>query len=163
MQQNYYIFTKDELNLTINRMPVWFKEVSKTGDENKGTISLHSQNEYDEVWGANAKLEISWEKKGRTEYFHAKQVQASIDMFNAIKVVVTEKERTWLMSHEFTYWFGNRNKMVRKRYYQENIIHGVFYCDMTERQIDISAYIIRPHYEGFKPFILECFNSIICH
>ena len=84
-------------------------------------------------------------------------------MFNAINVVVTKKENTWLMSHEFTYFFGQRRKMVRKRYYAENIIHGVFYCDMSERQFNLSAYIIRNHYEAFKPFILECFNSVNCH
>ena len=163
MQKNYYIYEKANLKILVNKMPIWFNEISVEGDENKGIINFESSNDYDEIWGPNAKIEFEWFKKERLDFFHAKEVQASIDTYNAINVVVVKKERDWLNSHEFSYWFGKRTKMVRKRYYPENFIYGLFYCDMTLRQFSMTAEIIREHYEGFKPFILEAFNSIICH
>ncbi|TFF90768.1 MAG: hypothetical protein EU548_01320 [Promethearchaeota archaeon] len=163
MQKSHFVYSNEKVNVGVNKMPIWFKESEVQGNEEEGSIKFVSQNDYDEIWGPNARMELSWERKGRAEYFHAREVQSSIDMFNAIQVVVTDKENNWINSHEFTYWFGNRTKMVRKRYYPENIIHGVFYCDMTERQFNISAYVIRKHYDGFKPYILEGFNSIVCH
>ena len=163
MQKNYFIYEKSEFNVTINKVPIWFKEVEVTGDENKGTIKFHSQNNYDEIWGPNATMEFDWLKKDRTKFLHSREVQESIDIYNAINVVVTKKEQVWLHTHEFTYWSGGRSKMIRKRYYPENNLHGVFYCELTERQFNMHSVIIRDHYEGFKPYILESFKSIICH
>ncbi|MGQ4874135.1 MAG: hypothetical protein ACP6IY_08700 [Promethearchaeia archaeon] len=163
MQYTHYLYSNDNVSIIVNRMPIWFKEIKVEGDKDNGRIILHSQDEYDEIWGASAKMEINWEKKSRLDYFHAKQVQESIDMFNAINVVITEKQNTWHRSHEFTYWFGQRTKMIRKRYYPENIIHGVFYCDLTERQFNLTTYIIRKHFEGYKPYVIDGYLSVICH
>ena len=163
MQKNYYIYEKPEYKIVINKMPIWFKEIEFSGDQNKGTIKFATYNDYDEIWGPNAKIDLEWVQKERINFFHAKEVQASIDMYNSINVVVIKKERIWLNSHEFSYWFGKRTKMIRKRYYPENFIHGVFYCDISERQFNITCEIIREHYDGFKPYILEAYNSIVCH
>ena len=89
MQYSYYVYEKLESDFKLNKMPIWFREVNFEGDENKGIIFLETQNEFDELWGPIAKMEISWEKKDRLKYFHAKEVQRSIDAFNAIKIVVT--------------------------------------------------------------------------
>ncbi len=99
----------------------------------------------------------------RIKFFHAREVQESIDIYSANNIVVIKKELVWLHTHEFTYWFGNRTKIIRKRHYPENNIHGVFYCELTERQFNMHSVIIGDHYTGFKPYILECYNSIICH
>jgi hypothetical protein len=163
MQRNYYEYKKDEMGIHIGKMPVWFTEKSVEGDAKQGAIEFHSNNEYDEVWGPNAKFRIEWEAKDRSEFYHAREVQESIDMYNAINVVVTNKEQIWMRSHEFTYWFGKRTKMIRKRYYPEQIMHGVFYCEIKNRQYNINARVIKRHYEAFKPYILEAFKSIICH
>ena len=163
MQKNYYIYEKPNLKILVNKMPIWFKEINVEGNENEGIINFETNNNYDEIWGPNAKLEIEWSKKERVDFFHAKEVQASIDTYNAINVVVIKKERDWLNSHEFSYYFGSRNKMIRKRFYSENHIFGLFYCEVTERQFELHANIIREHYKGFKPYILEAFNSINCH
>ena len=65
MEYNFYIYNKPECKLNINKMPIWFKEIEYEGDENNGYIILHSQKDYDEIWGPNAKLEIKWEKRER--------------------------------------------------------------------------------------------------
>ncbi len=165
MQKNYYIYEKPECNITIYKLPIWFKESFYEVDEEatKGTIQFDSYNEYDEIYGSNAKIEINFMKKDRLDFYHPKEVQESINLYNAINVVVTKKENAWLNSHEITFWFGNRTKMIRKRYYQENHIHGLFYCELSSRQFDIHSVIIRNHYEGFKPYLLEAYNSINCH
>jgi len=163
MQKNYYIYEKPELNITIYKLPIWFKETSYEGDEKKGAIFFNSYDEFDEFYGSNAKIEINILKKERLEFYHPKEVQESINLYNAINVVVTKKERAWLNSHEFTYWYGNRTKMIRKRYYQENHIHGLFYCELSSRQFDIHSVVVKDHYEAFKPFRLEAYNSVNCH
>ena len=163
IRRNYYIYQSTEGNIIVNKMPIYFKEVEFEGDENLGIIRFQSQNNYDEIWGSNAKMEIGWSKKERVKFFHAKEVQMSIDAYNSIKVVVTRKENSWLRTHEYTFWTGGRNKMMRKRYYPENHIHGLFYCDISERLFNLHTVVIREHYEGYKPFILEAYNSLICH
>lgn len=163
MEYNYYVYNKAECNITINKMPIWFKEIEYEGDENNGYIIMHSQNDYDEIWGPNTKLEIKWEKRERMNLFYYKEVEKSIETYNAIGIVVTKKERDWLMSHEFTFWFGQRRKMIRKRYYVEKVVHGIFYCEITERLFSIHTSIIESMYENYKPNIIKSYNSVECH
>ncbi len=165
MQKSYYIYEKPGCNIVINKMPIWFKEIESEfiGDNNKGSLKFETFDNYDENWGPIATISLSWDKKERFKFFHAKEVQQDIEMFNAINVVVIKKERGWLNSHEFTTFYGKRTKMVRKKYYSENFIHGMLYCDMTERIFNFTSEIIRNHYEGYKPYILEAFNSFNCH
>ena len=72
MQKNYYVYDKPELNITIYKLPIWFKETSYEGDEKKGTILFHSYNDYDEIYGSNAKIEINimniYQICGKKEY-----------------------------------------------------------------------------------------------
>ncbi len=163
MEYNYFVYNKPECEVTINRMPKWYREIEYDGDENQGSIILYTQNEYDEIWGPESKMDISWEKKDRMNFFYYKEVQNSIDVYNSIGVVVTEKNRDWLMSHEITFWSGHRNKMIRKRLYHEKGIHCVFYCDITERLFNVHTVVIGDKYENYKPYILKSYNSIICH
>jgi hypothetical protein len=130
---------------------------------NQGYISFHSQNDYDEIYGANAKMEISWEKKDRMGFFHGKEVQNSIEIYSSVGFAVINKKSDWLLSHEFVTWFGQRNKMMRKRYYREKCIHGIFYCDVTERLFNVHTNVIDKFYENFKPFIIKTLSTIICH
>lgn len=163
MEYNYYVYNKPECGVLIDKMPIWYKEIEYEGNENQGTIILKSQNDYDEIWGANSKMELNWEKKERMNLFLYKEIQSSIDVYNAIGIVVTEKKKDWLMSHEFTYWFGRRRRMIRKRYYVEKVIHGVFYCEVSERLFNIHTSIISDKYENFKPFVLKSYSTFICH
>ncbi len=126
-------------------------------------IIFKTQDEYDEIWGPNSNIELNWEKKERINFFFYKEIQNSIDVYNAIGIVVTEKKRDWLRSHLRDIWTGHRNKMIRKRYYVENVIHGIFYCDISERLFNIHASVIGEKYQDFKPFVLNSYNSIICH
>ena len=163
MEYNYFVYEKPECKIKLNKMPMWFQEVEYKGDENQGFILLHSQNEYDEIWGPESKMEINWEKKDRMNLFYYKEVQNSIDVYNAIGLVVTEKNMDWLLSHEITFWTGHRNKMIRKRFYNEKGIHCVFYCDVTERLFNIHTSIVGDKFENFKPYILKSYNSVVCH
>ena len=163
MEFNYYAYNKPECDVSIDKMPKWYQESEYQGDESQGSIILNSQNDYDEIWGPNSKMELTWEKKGRSDLFYYKEVQNSIDVYNAIGIVVTEKKKEWLRSHEFTYWFGHRNKMIRKRYYNEKVIHGIFYCEISERVFNIHTSIIGEMFENFKPYVLKSYSTIICH
>jgi hypothetical protein len=163
MEYNYFVYDKPECGVKINKMPKEFQESEYEGDVNQGFIILNSEYDYDEIWGPEFKMEISWEKKERTNLFYYKDVQNSIDVYNAIGLVVTEKKKDWLLSHEITFWFGHRTKMIRKRLYHEKGIHCIFYCDVSERLFNIHTSIIGDKFENFKPYILKSYNSIVCH
>ena len=163
MEYNYYIYTIPECGVIINKMPIWYKEIESSGDKVQGSITLQTQKEHDEIWGPESIMEINWEKKDRLNFFYYKEVQISIDMYNAVGIVVTEKNKDWLRSHEITFWSGHRNKMIRKRFYTEKVMHCIFYCDVSETLFNVHASIIGDQYENFKPFILKSFNSIECH
>ena len=81
MEFNYYVYNKPECNVSVDKMPIWYKEIEYQGDENEGSIFLNSQNDYDEIWGSLSKMEINWEKKERINLFYYKEVQNSIDVY----------------------------------------------------------------------------------
>jgi len=163
MEYNYYTYEKSEANITVHKLAKWFIEKKFEGDASEGFISLHSQNLFDEIYGSNAKMEITWEKKDRTGFFYGKEVQNSIELYSSIGFAIIKKESDWLLSHEFVTWFGQRTKMMRKRYYREKCIHGIFYCDITERLINVHTNVIDKFFENFTPFIIKSLSTIICH
>ena len=163
MEYNYYIYKKPECKFVINKMPIWLKEAEFEGDENNGTIILHSQEEYDEIYGPSSKFDITWEKKERMNLFYYKEVENSIEVYNAIGVVVTSKKKDWLLAHELTTWFGHRRRMIRRRFYVERAIHGIFYCDISQRLFNVHASVIESLYESAEPKILKSYSSIECH
>lgn len=163
LQKNYYVYSNDKCKIVINKTPIWFEKVKVEGNHEKGTIFFESHDEFDENFGKSVKIELSWYQKVREEYYHAREVQDSIDTYNSINIVVTKKENIWLLSHECTYWFGTRTKMIRKGYYPSKIIHSVFFCEITGRVITIHFEVIRKYYLNYEKFIIEMLQSIICH
>ena len=163
MEYNYYTYEKNEANIIVHKLAKWYREKKFEGDANEGYVSFHSQNDYDEIYGSNAKMEIAWEKKDRIRFFHGKEVQNSIELYSSVGFAIIKKESDWLLSHEFVTWFGQRTKMMRKRYYREKCIHGIFYCDVTERLINIHVNVIDKHFDNFKPFIIKSLSTFICH
>ncbi len=163
MEITNYRYINEEFDFNVDKMPIWFEEVESTGDKNNGSVFLNTTNNFDENWGSLAKMEISWEKKDRLETFHAKEVQRAINLYNSIKVIIKKKEQSWIRSHEFTLLYGNRMKMVGRKFYPEDSIHGVFYCDISNRIFNIHTAVIKDHYEGFKSYILDAYNTFICH
>jgi hypothetical protein len=163
MEYNFYFYSRPECRLTINKMPIWLKEIEHIGDENKGSIILHSEKDYDEIYGPSSKLDVNWEKEERMNLFYYKEVENSIETYNAIGIVVTKKSKDWLMSHEYTYWFGHRRKMIRRRFYVEKVIHGIFYCDVTERLFNMHVSVIESLYTSVEPNILKSYTTIQCH
>lgn len=144
-------------------MPIWFKEVEASGDNENGSIILESENIYDENWGSLAQMEINWTSKEMNDFYHPKEVQRNIDMYTGIQVALIKKKNDWLNSHNYTVWFGKRRKLIKTTHYEEHSIHGIFYCDYSKKIFNLNAGIIEEHYKGFEPYILEAFKSIECH
>jgi hypothetical protein len=163
MEYKYYVYEKPECDIRINKIPMWFKEVGFDGDSKEGYIEFHTYENYDDNWGPIAKYDFSWRSAKRTEFFHSQEVQKSIDLYNSIKLSITEKKSDWLRSHEFTYWFGNRMKRAGKKYYPEKSIHGIFYCELSERVFDMHTAIIRDYFDSYKEYILSSYKSVFCH
>jgi len=163
MQETYYVYEKPEYNVLMNRMPIWFKEVQIIGDQNQGSIILHSQNDFDEYWGANAKMELDWVKMEREDFYHPREVQKSIDIYNSINFNITQKKNDLLNSHNITWWRGQRSKRVGLTIYEEKCIHAVFYCEFSGRVINLHCGIINEYFGGFEPYILDAFKSLMCH
>ena len=121
------------------------------------------KNEVSNVMAEN-KTYNTWQQGFLRIFFYLSENRKIVlNTYNSIGLVITSKENSWLQSHEFTTWFGRRTKMMRKRFYSEKSIHGIFYCDITERLLNIHTAIIDKFYENFKPFILKAYSSIICH
>ncbi|MFX1273446.1 MAG: hypothetical protein ACFFBP_16570 [Promethearchaeota archaeon] len=163
MHKTTYVYDKPEFGLKLNLMPIWFKEIETSGDINAGSIILESQNIFDEFWGPIARMELNWENKDVNDFYHPREVQKNIDVYSGIQVAVTKKKNDWINSHNYTIWYGHRRKLIKTSYYEELSIHGIFYCDQSNKIYDLNAGVIKEHYEGFEPYILDAFNSIVCH
>jgi len=163
VQKNYYVYLNEKCKININKTPIWFEAVKVEGTHESGQILFESSDEFDENWGKSVKIELSWFPKKREEYYHAREVQDSIETYNSINVVVTKKEHTWILSHEYTYWYGQRIKMIRKHYYPSIIIHGIYFCDITGRVVIIHFEVIRKYFENYEEFVIQMLKSIECH
>lgn len=163
MQQTTYTYENEEFNILVRRMPIWFEEFEISGDLQQGSIILHSQNIFDDDWGPVAKIELNWEKMNLEKYYHPRALQKNIDVYGAIKVVLTKKKKDWLNSHIYTLWHGTRRKLIKRTPYVELSIHGIFYCENTQRVIDLNAGVIKEYFQGFEPYIIDAFNSFVCH
>ena len=163
MEYNYYVYVKPECDIKINKMPKWFAEQRYEGNKQEGTIEFETQDIYDEYWGPTAKLKIYWEPRDQDVLFFGREIQESIKTYSNLGIIITLKENSWHLSHEFTIWYGSRNKMLHKRFYTEKTIHSIFYCNYSKRLINLHAEIIEKYYKNFEPYIISCFKSVICH
>ncbi len=164
MKRTYYVFEKPECKFSITKMPIWFEEIEMgQNNERKGRIVLHSANDFDDNWGANAKMEIMWEPKDRLNFTHYKEVEKTIEEFQAINIAVNRKENTWMRSHEFTFWYGSRRKRIGRSFYVERAIHGIFYCDQSQRLFSLHTGIIEKLYDNFEPYVKDAYLNVHCH
>ena len=115
------------------------------------------------MWGPECKIEVSWENIDPTQYHHGLKVKDTIRMFSSIEVVATKKETHWHLSHEMTYWFGNRQQMLRRQYYPSNIIHAVMFCELSHRLFEIHSVAISASYPRYEKRLLDTMFSLQCH
>lgn len=153
------------LNIQINKISNLFspQTVQVEGDQKKGKILIKSTRNADEVWGPEARIEVSWEKIDPTQYHHGLKVKETIRLFGSIEVVVTKKETYWHLSHEMTYWFGNRHQMIKKRFFPSRIIHAIVFCELTQRLFEVHAVVTDTAYAKYESTILDTIFSIQCH
>ncbi|MHA1732735.1 MAG: hypothetical protein ACTSU5_12390 [Promethearchaeota archaeon] len=133
------------------------------GNEQSGKILFTSQKQADEFFGPEAELEVTWESISDMSFRHGRAVRDSIKMHNAIEVTVERRENDWLNSHEFTMWYGKRQKFIHKRLYGINYMHGLFYCEATYRFFNLQARVYSAVYASYEPYLKDAILSVVCH
>jgi len=144
-------------------MPVYLEKRSEEGDTKSGKVTFHSTSNYDEIWGADVKFDVTWELADRMTYNQAKKVRETIKMFNAIDIAVLKKETEWVRSHEMTYWYGGKKQIIQKRFYSTSIIHGIVLCEQTSRVFETHAVIVTPLFPNYEQLVLDAMRSLKCH
>lgn len=163
IDRTHWVYRNLDNEISINNVPVYFEKIIEEGDKDKGYASFQSYNQYDEVWGSDVKLDVSWEKTDRATYLHGKKVRSTIELYNSIEVVVLKKDTEWVRSHEMTYWYGSRKQILKKRFYATTIIHSVMLCEQTSRVIESHAVIISSLMPNYENLVLDMMRSIQCH
>lgn len=163
MSQTFWHYKNADLNISIDRVPIYFKVESEDGTNTKGSITFVSHNDFDEVWGPDSKFIVSWEPADRITYNHGKKVKETINVYNSINVAVSKKETDWQNSHENTRWYGGRKQMIRRRLYTTKEIHSVMLCEITSRVIEAHSTTILSLFPNYEPFINDAFRTLRCH
>ena len=163
MEHTYWVLKHPELNMAIEKVPIYFKEIEVQGTPEAGTLKLESYNKMEEIFGPDAKIEVYWETTDRSIFHQGNRVQQSFDMYNAIEVNITDKETLWNRSHDNTYWYGNRSEIKQKHFYNSNHIHCVFLCEQTSRVFEMHATIISNMYQNYKDLVIDAMKSLLCH
>ena len=158
-------YFNQNLGLQLNKISNLFSQegIQEEGDPNKGKIGLKSKMVKDEILGPEAKMEISWEKVDPTQYHHGLKVKETIRMFSSIGVVANKKETHWHLSHEMTYWIGNREQIVRQRYYPTIIVHAIVFCELSHRVFEVHAVSMATSYAKYEQPFLDTIFSLQCH
>jgi len=154
-----------EYGIQINKISDYFakEKVKEEGNADLGEITFQSIRDVDDIFGPECTIKINWEKKDPTQYHHGLKVKDTIRMFSSINVVITKKETRWHLSHEMTYWLGRKQKMERGRYYQTSVIHGIVFCELTNRLFEVHAEVFAKYYENYKPLIMQVLETLQCH
>ncbi len=158
-------YINENTKIQINKISNQYTQgnIIEEGTDKNGKITLTSVKNFDEYWGPESKIEITWETKEPEDYHQGLKVKETIRMFSAIEVLATKKENKWHLSHEMTIWFGNRQQIKRKRFYASRIIHSILYCELSNRIFEIHATCIGNRYVNYEPLIMEIMNSFQCH
>jgi hypothetical protein len=165
MPADTWSYANSTLNLFLNKIPNSLpkESIATEGDQKKGKCTFKSTKTVDEIWGSEAKVEVSWEQIDPTQYHHGLKVKDTIRSFSAIEVVATKKETYWHLSHEMTYWLGNRQQLLRKRHYPSNIIHAIMFCELSQRLFEVHAVVYSNFYAKYEKILLEMIFSLQCH
>ena len=165
MQHNFWRYIDSENQLQLNHISNLFAQegVKREGNFNQGSLKFFTVKSSDKFFGSDATLTISWEKIDPVKYHHGLHVKETIRMFSAIQVVVTKKETKWHQSHELTLWYGNRQQIVKKRYFRSRITHGIMFCESTNRIFDIHAIFLGSQRKMYEKAIMDAIDSFHCH
>jgi len=163
MEHTYWIFRSPEHNVSIERVPIYFQQTELQGTSEAGTVKFESYNKMEEIYGPDVTLEVYWETVDRSIYHQGNRVQQSFDMYNAIKVNITNKETIWNRSHDNTYWYGTNSKIKQRRFYISNHIHCITLCEQTSRVFELHSTIISNVYTNYKDIIIAAMKSLLCH
>lgn len=163
MKRTYWIYKNVDCRFNIEKVPIYLERLEEEGNYENGRVSFRSTGQVDEIWGADVKLEVTWEKCNRITYNHGSKIKESIEMYNTLQVSVVKKQHEWIKSHEMTYWVGTRNKIKRKRFYASTIIHALYLCEVTERFFEIHVEIISSLFPNYENLILDAIKSMNCH
>ncbi|GAB4331911.1 MAG: hypothetical protein Kow0069_39440 [Promethearchaeota archaeon] len=162
MEFSTWVFRNEEFGVFLDKVPNFMDRNLEEGSQVQGRITFVSQAEVDEYYGPEAELEVTWESMGAMSFRHGRALRDSIREHNAIDVVVESTERDWLNHHEFSMWFGSRRKFLHKRLYGISYVHGLFFCDQTQRYFQLQARIYAPAFESYKPHLVATIKSIRC-
>lgn len=163
MEFSTYIYENSAYKIVLNKVPNFMDRTKETGRFDAGSILFVSQREADEYYGPEAELEIMWEAMSAMSYRHGRAVRDSIRQHNAIDVTVEKSEQEWLGHHEFTMWWGRRQKYMHRRLYGIGYVHGLYYCEDSKRKFDLQARVHRSVFESYEPYLIEAMKSIECH
>lgn len=163
MENSCWVYRNEECGIKINRVPIYFERDAEEGDADNGTTTFRSGSQFDEIWGPDATITVSWEKTNRMTYHHGKKVRETINMYNAINVGIVKKETEWLQSHECTFWWGQRKHMKKGHLYGSHLIHSIMLCEQTSRVVEVDARVIENRFPNYEKLILEFMRSIVCH
>ncbi len=164
VQQNHWVY-RSPFGFMISRMPVYFNHqtIKNEGDDKSGRFSIKSYREFDESYGAEAKIYVEWETIPKENYHHGKTSRNKISDFSTLEWVISGKEDKWHLSHDLTTFYGKRQKMEKRRVFVEYMIHGLVYCDYKQLFYNINCTVIEKYYENYKNLFLDVINSFACH
>lgn len=158
-------FKSEDLKIVFNKIPNYFNssDVNITGELNEGSFWVKSYDKKDDIWGAIANITVEWSPANPLTFHHGIQVKKTIDIYSAINVIVTQKEQSYLLSHDITIWHGRKQKFEQRRMYSSKIVHATIFCDQTNRLFEIHAEVLDSEFYLYEKPLKDFIYSFECH
>jgi hypothetical protein len=152
-------------SFTISKMPVYFnhESIQNDGNEEHGTFSIDAFREFDDIYKAEAKVKVEWQRILRENYHHGKQTRNSMRDFSTLEWNISGKEDKWHLSHDLTSFIGKKQEVLKKRLYIQYMMHAIVYCDQKQVLYQINCTVIERFYQNYKPLFIELIDSFVCH
>ncbi len=158
-------YVNDTLNVVINYLPSNFRLYEETGDEKSGKLIFKSLEIYDETWGPYLTLTFSWISYPIENFHSGDAIQDILNLFAKLNMNLDDRINDYILGHFFQSAVGSRIILKKGTPYTVKEIHGILYCEHSQREISIIVVInnIQNIFPSWKDTIIRIIKSIKFH
>ncbi|MHA1377657.1 MAG: hypothetical protein ACTSRG_04645 [Candidatus Helarchaeota archaeon] len=136
------------------------------GNDKNGKLEFRSREIYDEIWGPYITITFSWVTYPMENFHSGDAIQDILNLFSKLNINLEERsDNNYINAHLFQYLIGSRFVLKKGITYNIKEIHGILYCEQSQREISIIVTVNDNQniFQNWKMPIFRILNSINFH
>ena len=137
----------------------------ESGTAKEGKIEFKSREIYDETWGSYLTITFSWISYPLDGFHSGDAIQEILNLFSKINMTLEERVNDYIFGHFIQLVIGSRVILKKGIPYKVKEVHGVLYCEQSEREVSVVITVndIQNIFPKWKDVLLRIIKSIKFH